>query len=79
MLAPTRVYYAMAADGVFFNSVARPGYPILPALFVAVAVWIVASVLWTNPVRSGVGVLILATGVPAFAYWRRRSRGNGKQ
>ncbi len=148
MLAPTRVYYAMAADGVFFNSVARlhprfqtpslaiilqtawailllltgtyaqlvdyvvfadwiffglagaslfvfrrryplreraegtfatPGYPILPALFVGVAVWIVASVLWTNPVRSGVGVLILATGVPAFAYWQRRSRGNGKQ
>jgi APA family basic amino acid/polyamine antiporter len=141
MLAPTRVYYAMAADGLFFPSVARlhpkyqtpslaiviqtgwailllltggyaqlvdyvvfadwiffglaaaslfvfrkryplenrpegtyatPGYPILPALFVLVAVWIVASVLWTNPVRSGLGVVILATGVPAYLFWNRR-------
>ena len=141
MLAPTRVYYAMAADGVFFDRVAKlhpryqtpslaiilqtgwaillllsgtyaqlvdydvfadwiffglaaaslfvfrkrypladrpegtyatPGYPILPALFVLVAVWIVASVLWTNPVRSGWGVAILATGVPAYLYWNRR-------
>ena len=141
MLAPTRVYYAMAADGLFFPSVARlhpkyqtpslaiviqtgwailllltggyaqlvdyvvfadwiffglaaaslfvfrrrhplaerpegtyatPGYPILPALFVLVAVWIVASVLWTNPLRSGLGVAILATGVPAYLYWNRR-------
>ncbi len=141
MLAPTRVYYAMAADGLFFPSVARlhpkyqtpslaiviqtgwailllltggyaqlvdyvvfadwiffglaaaslfvfrrryplagrpqgtyatPGYPTLPALFVLVAVWIVASVLWTNPLRSGLGVAILATGVPAFLYWNRQ-------
>jgi APA family basic amino acid/polyamine antiporter len=140
MLAPTRVYYAMAADGVFFAGVARlhprfqtpslaivlqtgwavvlaltgtyaqlvdyvvfadwiffglaagavfvfrrrhpldrrppgtfatPGYPIVPALFVTVAVWIVASVVGSNPLRSAIGIALLATGVPAYLFWRR--------
>jgi APA family basic amino acid/polyamine antiporter len=143
MLAPTRVYYAMARDGVFFPSVARlhprfrspvraiflqtgwavllvltgsyaqlvdyvvfadwiffglagasvfvfrartpvkerpagtfstPGYPLVPAMFVGVALLIVISVLRTNPVRSGAGLLLLATGIPAFFYWRRSTR-----
>jgi len=141
VLAPTRVYYAMAADGVFFPGVARlhprhrsptlaiviqslwavgllltgtyaqlvdyvvfadwiffgltvgalfvfrrriplaerppgtftaPLYPVLPALFVVAAVLVVASVLATSPLRSGLGALLLATGVPAFFWWRRR-------
>jgi APA family basic amino acid/polyamine antiporter len=144
MLAPTRVYYAMARDGLFPARVARlhprydtpsvaiviqtvwaivlvltgtyaqlvdyvvsadwiffgaagaslfvfrraiplserpegvfavPGYPWVPGLFVAVAVLIVGSVLWTNPVRSGLGFALLAAGVPAYLYWnRQRSR-----
>jgi APA family basic amino acid/polyamine antiporter len=141
MLAPTRVYYAMARDGVFLPSVARlhprfrspsraiaiqsawavalaltgtyaqlvdyvvfadwiffglagaslfvfrrthpveqrdpgsfrsPGYPWVPGIFVAVSVLIVLSVLRSNPVGSGIGILLLATGVPAFFFWRRR-------
>jgi APA family basic amino acid/polyamine antiporter len=140
MLAPTRVYYAMARDGVFPAGVARlhprfdtpsvaiavqtvwsialvltgtyaqlvdsvvsadwiffgmagaslfvfrarhpvsgrpsgtfatPWYPWVPGLFVAVAVLIVASVLWTNPVRSLVGFALLAAGVPAYLFWSR--------
>lgn len=141
LLAPTRVYYAMAADGVFFPSVARlhprfqsphiaillqtgwacvlvltgtyaqlvdyvvfadwiffgataacvfvfrrthplptrapgtfrvPGYPVLPALFVGAAVLVIGSVLWTAPLRSGLGLVLLATGVPAWLYWQRK-------
>jgi APA family basic amino acid/polyamine antiporter len=138
MLAPTRVYYAMARDGLFPDRVARlhprydtpsvaivvqtlwaivlvltgtygqlvdyvvsadwiffgaagaslfvfrrrypvasrpkgvfavPGYPWVPALFVGVAIVMVGSVLWTNPVRSGVGFALLAAGVPAYLFW----------
>ena len=141
MLAPTRVYYAMARDGLFPERVARlhprfdtpsvaivvqtawatllvltgtyaqlvdyvvsadwlffglagaalfvfrrthplssrpagvfvaPGYPIVPGLFVAVAALILGSVVWTNPVRSALGFVLLAAGVPAFAYVARR-------
>ena len=141
MLAPTRVYYAMARDGVFLSSVARlhprfrsptraiflqtglalillfwknyaqlvdyvvfadwiffglagaslfvfrkrmplasrpegtfrtPGYPFIPGLFTAVAIYIVVSSFWTDPKGSFFGVLLLATGIPAFLFWKRR-------
>jgi APA family basic amino acid/polyamine antiporter len=144
VLAPTRVYFAMAADGIFFRSVSKlhprfrtpsvaivmqatwaialtltgtfaqlidtvvfadwiffgltaaavfvfrrriplsrrpdgsfrtPGYPWLPALFVVAALVIVVSVLVSNPVRSGVGAILLATGLPAWLWWRRRNPG----
>lgn len=144
MLAPTRVYYAMAQDGLFPKRIAElhpkydtpslaivvqtvwaialvmtgtyaqlvdyvvsidwtffgaagatifvfrrrfpieerperifraPLYPVVPALFVAVSVLIVGSVLWTNPVRSGIGFMLLALGVPAYLYWSRARYG----
>ncbi len=141
MLAPTRVYYAMARDGVFLSSVSRlhprfrsptraiflqtglalvlvfwkdyaqlvdfvvfadwiffglagaslfvfrrripladrpegtfrtPGYPLVPGLFIAVSLYIVVSSFWTDPKGSVVGVLLLATGIPAFFFWKKR-------
>jgi APA family basic amino acid/polyamine antiporter len=54
-----------------------PGYPWIPGIFVAVAVLIVASVLRSNPVGSGIGVILLATGVPAFFYWSRKNEWGG--
>ena len=141
MLAPTRVYYAMARDRLFIPAVARLhpryrtpslaiviqsgwavilvlsgtyaqlvdyvvfadwiffglagaslfvfrrthplakrpqgtyrtlGYPVVPGAFVAVSVLIVGSVLRSNPVGSGIGLVLLLTGVPAFWYWRGR-------
>ena len=141
VLAPSRVYYAMARDGVFFESVAklhpkyqtpslaifiqsgwaialaltgsyaqlidyvvfadwiffgaaaaslfvlrrdfplseRPkgsfktiGYPVVPGVMVLAAVVIVASVLWASPVQSVLGIVLLASGVPAFWYWSKR-------
>ena len=142
VLAPTRVYYAMAADGLFFRGVARlhprfrtpsvaiglqaawsialaltgtyaalvdtvvfadwiffgltvgsvlvfrrriplasrepggfraPLHPVLPVLFALVSAGVVASVVASNPVRSGIGAGLLLAGVPAFLYWRRRA------
>jgi APA family basic amino acid/polyamine antiporter len=141
MLAPTRVYYAMARDGLFPERVARlhprfasptaailiqsawavvlvlsgtyaqlidyvttadwtffslaaaslfvfrrkiplerrpagtfatPGYPVVPGIFLGVALLIVGSVLWSFPVRSALGFALLALGVPAYLFWRRR-------
>ena len=66
-----KVPLAERPEGVF----ATPGYPFVPALFVATSVLIVGSVLWTNPVRSGIGFAILAAGVPAYIFWSRGSRG----
>jgi len=51
---------------------AAPGYPIIPALFILAAAYIVVSVVAANPIRSGVGALLLAAGIPAYLYWRAR-------
>jgi APA family basic amino acid/polyamine antiporter len=62
---------ASGAEGSF----RLPGYPVVPLLFIAAAVFVVASVVVSNPKRCAAGVLLLATGVPAyFVGVRRRSR-----
>lgn len=50
------------------------GYPVIPALFVVVAaalLWYTFSNDWPN---SGYGLLVIAAGVPVFAYFARRRR-----
>jgi basic amino acid/polyamine antiporter, APA family len=51
-----------------------PGYPILPALFVLAALLVVASAIHSNPRRSGIGAVLLATGVPVYFFSARRRR-----
>ncbi|HET6761130.1 MAG TPA: amino acid permease, partial [Gemmatimonadaceae bacterium] len=49
-----------------------PGYPLLPALFVITAAFVVASAIWSNPRNALLGVVLIAAGIPAFLFWRRR-------
>lgn len=51
-----------------------PGYPWIPLLFVGVCLALVGNTLIEKPAESGIGIAILAAGIPAYAYWRRRSR-----
>jgi APA family basic amino acid/polyamine antiporter len=50
-----------------------PGYPLLPALFVTVAAFVVASAIWSNPRNAMLGVVLIAAGIPAFFFWRRQN------
>jgi basic amino acid/polyamine antiporter, APA family len=52
-----------------------PGYPVVPALFVAAALLVVASAVRSNPKRSAVGAALLAAGVPVYAYFARSRKG----
>lgn len=52
-----------------------PGYPLVPALFVLAAVYVVASSVAQNPVNAGIGTGLLLAGVPVFYYWKKK-RGN---
>ena len=141
ILAPTRVYYAMAADGLFVRALASlhprfgtptlaivvqsawscllalsgsyeqltnyvvfadwiffgltvltvlafrrslplsrrppdafrtPGYPLLPAAFVAIAVAVVASVIASAPGAAARGAALIALGIPVY-FWYARS------
>ena len=53
-----------------------PGYPLTPAIYVAIALLLVADLAWLAPATSGTGCLIVATGIPAYALWRRGVRGS---
>jgi APA family basic amino acid/polyamine antiporter len=51
-----------------------PGHPWTTAAFVAVCWLFVANLVAQRPRDTLVGMAILATGVPAYAFWRARSR-----
>ena len=51
-----------------------PGHPYTTAIFVVSCVAIVASTVWSDPVNSIKGWLILLTGIPVYLYWSHRRR-----
>jgi APA family basic amino acid/polyamine antiporter len=63
-----------ASTGITPNVFRMPGYPVLPALFVTIAAYVVVSAIWSNPRNALLGALLIALGVPAFLFWRRQSR-----
>ncbi len=71
------IFFGLTVAGLFvlrrrLNAPAgfrMPGYPWLPGIFVLVAIGIVFSVVRTAPLRSGVGALLLALGVPVYLWF----------
>jgi APA family basic amino acid/polyamine antiporter len=51
-----------------------PGHPWTTALFVAACAAIVTATVYSYPKESFIGWLILASGLPAYAFWHRSSR-----
>jgi APA family basic amino acid/polyamine antiporter len=49
-----------------------PLYPLLPLLFVASALYVVASSVASAPVNAAIGAGLLLAGVPAYGYWKSR-------
>jgi amino acid transporter len=47
------------------------GYPVVPALFLLASLLLVLNTLWARPVESGIGLVLVALGLPAYAHWRR--------
>jgi APA family basic amino acid/polyamine antiporter len=47
-----------------------PGYPVVPALFILVALWLVINTLTASPVESAAGLFLIALGLPFFFYFR---------
>ncbi len=52
------------------------GYPLVPALFLLVAAWIVLNALITAPRQALAGLGLIAIGVPFYLYWSRAARGS---
>jgi APA family basic amino acid/polyamine antiporter len=81
------LFYMIAASTVFVFRWREPGavrgyrtwgYPVVPALFVAVAAALLAYTFRNDWPNSGYGVLVILAGIPVFAYFsflRRRTQG----
>ena len=50
------------------------GYPVVPAVFVVVAAWLVINSLSATPVESAAGLLLIAIGLPFFLFLRATRR-----
>jgi APA family basic amino acid/polyamine antiporter len=74
------IFFALTAAAVFVLRRKRPdverpyrviGYPVLPALFVIVALWLLLNTLRTNPVESAAGLVLITIGLPIYIYFRK--------
>ena len=49
------------------------GYPIVPVISILLAGLLMVDLAWLAPTTSGIGILIVLTGVPAYFFWRKAS------
>jgi APA family basic amino acid/polyamine antiporter len=77
------VFHTLTGAAVFVLRRTRPqtprpyrvwGYPLVPAAFIAASLGLVANTLLERPVESMAGLGLVALGVPAYLFWRRRER-----
>jgi len=48
-----------------------PAYPLLPLIFIATIALVVVQSLRTSLVNTGIGLAIMAAGIPVYLIWRR--------
>jgi APA family basic amino acid/polyamine antiporter len=48
------------------------GYPVVPWIYITLAVLIVVDLAWLAPSTSGIGYLLVLTGIPVYFIWRRK-------
>jgi APA family basic amino acid/polyamine antiporter len=75
------VFHVATGAAVFVLRRTRPlaprpyrvwGYPAVPALFLLSSLILVANTLFERPRESALGLLLVAFGLPAYFFWRRR-------
>jgi APA family basic amino acid/polyamine antiporter len=84
VIFPSWILYAMTGAAVIVLRRKRPdlerpyrvlGYPVIPVLFVLVAVALLYSTLLKSPRESGIGFVLILLGVPFYRYWKRTAPG----
>lgn len=75
------ILYAMAAASVIVLRRKRPdlerpyktiGYPVVPILFVLVALCLLGNTFVDSPRQSLLGLVLISTGFPFYFHWKRR-------
>ncbi len=77
------IFYILTIASVFVLRVKRPdverpyralGYPVLPAIYIAMAAWICLVLLRYKPQYTWPGLLIVLLGIPVYLLWSRRAQ-----
>ena len=77
-------FYAASVAGVYVLRRKRPdmprpykvwGYPVLPALFLLASLGLMGNALVTDPRDTGITLLTIAVGFPAYLIWKGLDRG----
>ena len=80
VIFPSWILYGMTAAAVVVLRRSRPGmprpyrvlgYPLVPALFVLVALALLYSTLLESPRESGIGLVLIVAGLPFYYHWKR--------
>jgi len=84
VIFPSWILYGMTAASVIVLRRKRPdlprpyrviAYPLVPVLFVFVALALLYSTLRSSPRESGIGLALIAAGLPFYFYWKGRNPG----
>jgi APA family basic amino acid/polyamine antiporter len=76
------VFYILTIAGLFVLRFGRPdaprpykalGYPVLPALYIVMAVWICIVLLRYKPQYTWPGLVLVLLGIPVYLFWSRRA------
>jgi APA family basic amino acid/polyamine antiporter len=76
------LFYGLVAASVFVFRRREPdaerpyktwGYPVVPALFVLTTIYLIGTTIWNYPVRSVIGLLIIAAGLPVYWYFSSKN------
>lgn len=74
------IFYALMVGAVIIMrrkapEMTRPyrtwGYPIVPVIYIAMAVTIILDLAYLAPYTAGIGSLLVLTGIPAYLIWRK--------
>ncbi len=77
------VFYILTILGLFVLRVQRPnverpyrafGYPVLPAIYIVLALFIDMVLLIYKPQYSWPGLIIVLLGIPVYVYWSRSAK-----
>ena len=76
------VFYILTILGLFVLRFTRPdaerpykalGYPVLPALYIVMALWICFVLLRYKPQYTWPGLVLVLLGIPVYLFWSRRA------
>jgi basic amino acid/polyamine antiporter, APA family len=75
------LFYVLTVTGLFVLRKTRPdldrpykawGYPVLPAIYVLMAVLVMLDLLFVKPRFTWPGLILVLTGVPVFFFWNAK-------